>query len=191
MIRFIHTFLLLIFFISVNAVNNKNDITKYVFWSDTMTVSWDMFKGIPFEDCQAGITSGIDYNYEEYESFLKMHIFSYMDLYKSRPSSCIVEKLKQDLLKHEIYHFKISELWARILSKKLDNKKFKRKSAGYDVFVVQKNVINLCREMQDQYDLETNHSKNKNKQIEWQQKIDRLLDKYKKYANKKVSIKLK
>ncbi len=80
----------------------------------------------------------------------------------------------KELLIHELYHFKVTEIGARELRKQISN---------YDEIPEWPEVKKLLTEsnlnldsMQQKYDYETNHSLLLGKQLQWQKKIDSLLN---------------
>ncbi|MEM6525158.1 MAG: hypothetical protein AAF693_15250 [Bacteroidota bacterium] len=78
--------------------------------------------------------------------------------------------VSSDLLKHEMYHFHITEIFARELRKLLAEKgeqvDFKKK---YDSILVEE------KEMQKIYDYDSYHGYLLSKQKEWESKIDSIL----------------
>ena len=87
------------------------------------------------------------------------------------------------LLAHEQLHFDITELFVRKLRKKLaalnnDCEKLSKHIQEY----YDKNYKDLVA-YQDQYDKESNHSLNKEKQKYWEQKIARELDELRPFAS--------
>ncbi len=96
--------------------------------------------------------------------------FFYTDKSWVRPDS------KSDyLLKHEQLHFDISELYARKLREKLakvDSSKLNKDSSKY-LNKLYEEVAAERVEMQDQFDKETDHSKNKETELKWRLKWQR------------------
>lgn len=83
-------------------------------------------------------------------------------------------KDNEDLLKHEQYHFNISEYNARILNQYLIKTNPKTK-ADFKFKLVQ--IIEKNNQMQSLYDLETDHGTIEKKQNQWENKIDSFLKK--------------
>lgn len=89
-----------------------------------------------------------------------------------------------DLLTHELYHFKITEIFARKTRKEIIEKKISS-------FDERKEILNqnLIEEQnfQELYDYETYHSYVYSKQREFEKRIDSLLLTLNKYKNPKLS----
>jgi hypothetical protein len=91
------------------------------------------------------------------------------------------------LLNHEQRHFDIAELHARKLRKEIAS--FKYSSSVEDSIIrVYHEVHSEYRQFQLSYDEETEHSGNKNKQHEWDMRIDSLLNIYSDFADRKVKL---
>ncbi|MEP0765693.1 MAG: DUF922 domain-containing protein [Fimbriimonadia bacterium] len=93
------------------------------------------------------------------------------------------DKKTDELLKHEQYHFDISEYWARELQKALDGLEGvgnTPQEAEADLAQKYEQTYNDYMQkhdaMQEKYDEETDHSKNAEKQEEWCKKIGDLLN---------------
>ncbi|MBV6643909.1 MAG: hypothetical protein KI790_00580 [Cyclobacteriaceae bacterium] len=77
------------------------------------------------------------------------------------------------LLTHELYHFHITELFARKIRKKISDMRDKSdKSQINELYWL---LLKEEDSMQLNYDYETNHSQLLGKQLNWQKKIDSLL----------------
>ena len=77
------------------------------------------------------------------------------------------------LLSHEIYHLKITELHARIFNKHLSKNLYESPNALLE------RVEEMEREMQFEYDDDSYHGSIMKKQVEWQNKVDSLLNLHK------------
>jgi hypothetical protein len=62
---------------------------------------------------------------------------------------------------------------------------FNRNTYRKDLDKIYQDIQNEKDKMQDQYDHETNFSRNKEKQIEWLKKIEKMLGELKGFANYK------
>lgn len=87
------------------------------------------------------------------------------------------------ILSHEQGHFDIAEIFARKLHKKLSEYQFNKRTYQKDLDKIYEEIVQGKDKMQNDYDRETNHSINKDKQAEWLQKIRLLLEEYKAYAD--------
>lgn len=76
-----------------------------------------------------------------------------------------------DVLRHEQGHFDITEIYARKANDAFSNHTFTRKNFDKDVGRIFNKFVEESNRLQQQYDLETNHSINEVKQKEWNEKI--------------------
>lgn len=95
--------------------------------------------------------------------------------------------LSDALLRHEQLHFNVAELFARKMRKAFnDYTAFHKHSANTDGEL--KNIyyplLTACQQYNDLYDKETDHSRNKPKQDEWDSKIMNELHALDAYATK-------
>ena len=87
------------------------------------------------------------------------------------------------ILSHEQGHFDIAEIFARKLNKKMSEYRFDKKTYQKDLNKIYHDILDEKEKMQNDYDKETNHSINKEKQAEWLKKIAKMLEEYKDYAD--------
>ena len=119
--------------------------------------------------------------------------------YKKRNDSVIIESFfhpsksfvysknsnSEELLKHEIYHFKITELFTRIAKKEISEALILTDDEIENI--ISKSKRNE-RKYQNNYDSETFHSYVYQKQIKFQREIDSLLHLLNKYSVSKIKI---
>jgi len=79
---------------------------------------------------------------------------------------------------HEQGHFDITEIYARKLDNALREYNFNPKRFKTDLDEIYKDIMEEKEELQNQYDLETDYSRSKEKQAEWLKKIQKELAKY-------------
>jgi predicted secreted Zn-dependent protease len=79
------------------------------------------------------------------------------------------------ILAHEQAHFDITELIARQLHEALQSYVMNKKTFKQDITRIYNDAVRAKEEMQETYDRETNHSRNKLKQNEWLDRIETLL----------------
>lgn len=87
------------------------------------------------------------------------------------------------ILSHEQGHFDLAEVFARKLHMKMSAYQFNAKTFEKDLKKIYQDVLDEKEETQNNYDKETRHSINKEKQAEWLKKIEKLLAEYEKYAD--------
>jgi len=167
---------IILFFISCGKTNHKEPkiwSPNNLNWSDFNKMrsvpdgySVQIYTGI---ECPLMITEAND------------AIYAYMDLNKS-----IFEKGLSDssgvLLKHEQYHFNITEYFARVIRKNvveigIENLTSARLKTVFEFYIDEKNSFQV------DYDESTNHGLINESQLLWEKKIDSLLFTVKEYTN--------
>ena len=81
-------------------------------------------------------------------------------------------------MQHEQGHFDITELYARKLDDAIREYSFNPKKFKTDLDQIYKEIMEEKEEVQNQYDLDTDFSRNPEKQSEWLKKIQRELTRY-------------
>lgn len=79
----------------------------------------------------------------------------------------------ESLLRHEIYHFHITEIWAREIRKEIVNRRTIVNDVELD-FIFKQSIQKL-NEMQRAYDYDSDHGYLLGKQVEWQERVDSLI----------------
>ena len=86
-----------------------------------------------------------------------------------------MKKKIPEVLHHEQFHFDITELYARKLYVDA-SKLIGQRGNTNQLKQLFKDANTECNEMQNQYDEESNHGVNEEKQIEWENRIKQLLE---------------
>ena len=151
-----------------SSVKKEED---YVPWSYDRKLSWEDFKAdTPSETADAALTTTyVGFSYSKTGSRINYNIECKFQ--KSRSWG----RVKTDyILKHEQGHFDIAEIFSRKLNKEI--KEYLAKSRNHEgLNPIYSKLMSEKREMQEEYDSETNHSINKSKQAEWNEKIEEML----------------
>jgi hypothetical protein len=137
-------------------------------WNASRKLTWEDFKGaVDAESKNAALTSSsinIEFGYDD--SGLEYSIKCSFNKQKSW-----VRIRNDEVLAHEQGHFDLAELHARKLFKAMKGYKFNAQTVSNDVNKIYDSLMNAHHEAQNQYDTETDYSRNKVKQEEWQKKI--------------------
>ena len=153
---------------------------ELISWSQDKKLTWADYKGQAKTDTDAAASTatylGIEYNFNN-KGFDYKITCSF-----SKTKSWGLHKTDY-ILAHEQGHFDIAEIFARKLNKKMGGYKFNKDNFKSDLKKMYEAVTSEKEEMQNEYDRETNHSINKDKQTEWLKKIDQLLKEYNSYSN--------
>lgn len=151
-----------------------------ILWETGTRLSWDDFQGRPdrASNMLAMTESGIDFSYYCDGSYFRVEILAKFDPSKSWRKKTASDKL----LPHEQLHFDITEWISRKMRKafaELENpcQMGKRKLEG-----IAQEHFNEWQRVQMQYDRETEHSIDREKQQEWEEKVAQGLKSLEKYA---------
>lgn len=154
---------------------------KDIVWKKNITLSWDDFRGNPriFTKYGAAIYSLFEYKIYGELSIDSIVVTTFMETKNSWKQKDIVHD--DYALRHELYHFNISEIVARRFRKKISDIKHQNptKKTIEDLY---SEFISELREIQKQYDDDTDHSLIIEKQKDWDYIVDSLLNQYSYYA---------
>lgn len=137
-------------------------------WNAARKLTWDDFKAAPSAGSpNAALTSSsinIEFGYDE--NGMQYAIKCRFDKNRSW-----VKVRTVTVLTHEQGHFDIAELHARKLNKALTRYVFNGKTVNDDVNKIYDTLMEAHHAYQNQYDQETNFSRNKEKQEVWNKQI--------------------
>ena len=146
-------------------------------WSPDYKLRWSDFKGkVPPDAAPAATTaSGISYKYSanllhhEVELDFEVSAFFYPRESWYKPDAC-----DDFVLQHEQVHFDISELYARKMRFRLERTSFSE-NVKQEIRDIYQEILKELADFQDQYDWETNFSRNREAQLEWNARIAEAL----------------
>jgi FtsZ-binding cell division protein ZapB len=164
-------FLLLVLFYTAQSTKAQ------IKWSADRPLVWDDFKGPIDQSSEHTASTYGQYKYsymchrtgDKYAVKVKLDSWFDESISWKKP-----DKLSDALLKHEQIHFDIHELYARKMEKAFNDYKYTSDYQNELKDIFQK-YLEEERSMQAQYDSETNHSKIKDKQLEWEERVYNLL----------------
>jgi len=149
-------------------------------WSDDLQLTWEDFNGKPtYGTTVAAVTaSGLSFGFSTKMSETRLVDYSaFVDAHFYPDKSWFVrERANSIILDHERLHFDITELHARKFRKRIAQTKFDLR-INDQMERIHTAIQEELRAMQQQYDLETDHSQNVPKQKEWQRYIQLELEK--------------
>ncbi len=166
---------LLISMLSAALVSSQE--YEAILWSPEQKLSWADFKGEPTSHSSAAAitASGISYQFSTVESEGALELDYTVSTYFYPNKSWYMPHLGDAIiLSHEQLHFDISELFARRMRKLLAEATFTR-NVKAEVKAIYRQINKELAEFQDVYDSETNFSRNKEKQLVWNKKIQEAL----------------
>lgn len=141
-------------------------------WTSERKLNWSDFLSQPEmnTDAVASTSTSLGLTYKADGSDLKYEITCYF----TKPKSWGLLKTEY-ILAHEQAHFDITELYARKLYQSLQEYKFNQKTYKKDIKDLYQQIVEEKEEMQEAYDGQTDHSRNRKVQEQWLEKINQLL----------------
>ena len=175
-------FFLVFLFVSIYSFA-QTKVKDTITYSEYNKLHWSDFKDKVPADTKysASVCSGMSYKWS-YSIANNIPEFAYeveAKLYRNLSWSKYTEG-KEEVLSHEQLHFDISELYARKFRKQLSEYEVSR-NVRKDVGDMYENLEKERLKFQLMYDSITEHSLNKEAQIEWNLKVNRLLNEYDAY----------
>lgn len=172
-------------FLLTSFISFSQDKGQELMWGER-ALKWIDFKGTPDNksEFKAYTTSGMRYIPKYVGDSMHCEIITYFEYYKSWSVS-----QSEYLLEHEQIHFDITEYHARLFRKELSQHTFTSLSkVGSDLSEMLNRYTQSREKMQDLYDSETNHSKNQENQLKWNEKISDLLKSTEKFKSSLVLV---
>jgi hypothetical protein len=143
-----------------------------IHWKERSKLSWADYQGKADPDAGAAASTatflGVEYNFKDGN-------FGYTITCSFSKSKSWGLHKNDYILAHEQGHFDIAEIFARQLHKNLKAYVFDKKNYQSDLRKIYEDITAVKEAMQNKYDGETDHSINKEKQAEWQEKIGKEL----------------
>jgi|ERR1035437_10752020 hypothetical protein len=159
-------------------------------WSKNTKLTWDDFKE-PVPNTQtstvAYTNSGYSYKLSYNEDSATFIIECYFDKTKSWVKK---DKANDYILKHEQVHFDITYTNSLRLRKALKEHRFTLQNISADINKIVNTSYDDNFKEQELYDSETNHSIIKEKQEEWNKKIEKDIKDLDMYSSKTIVVKL-
>jgi hypothetical protein len=148
-------------------------------WKVSRQLTWSDYKGKPDPDSDAAASTttylGIEYKMDEKG-------FGWTILCRFSVTRSWGRNKTANILKHEQGHFDIAEIFARELNKKMSEYKFDQTTYKNDLKIIYDGITAEKEALQDLYDNQTDHSRKKEQQVEWEKKIEKWLDELKNYS---------
>ncbi|RYY39629.1 MAG: DUF922 domain-containing protein [Chitinophagaceae bacterium] len=151
----------------------REENAELIPWSARRVVNWEDFRSAPVQGTEAvaSTSTTLGLSYQVKDGVLTFNITCNFQKTKSWGL------MKTDyILAHEQAHFDITELCARQLFKELSEYQYERRSVKADLTRIYNNIVAQKEALQNQYDGETDHSRNRKLQAEWLQRIEQELE---------------
>ncbi|TMI86227.1 MAG: DUF922 domain-containing protein [Bacteroidetes bacterium] len=159
----------------ISPVLGHGQNEEFIEWSAAKRLSWEDYLAKPSSSSDAAaITStalGLEYH-------VRNNILTYKITCRFSKTRSWGKYRTDYILQHEQGHFDITELYARKLDDAIREYSFNPKKFKTDLDQIYKEIMEEKEEVQNQYDLDTDFSRNPEKQSEWLKKIQRELTRY-------------
>jgi len=178
---------LLILILTINPFYDSPQKEKY--WDNESKLKWSDFRAKPdrTSEHKASTTCEIVCNIEATDTYVLVKLYCFFNREESWTKT-----YDPFLLNHEQRHFDIYESYARKMRKEIGNILAKDKELVIkDIRSTYEKIFDDCSKMQDQYDRETDHSRNSDMQEKWNIKIDKLIEETKGYDALEISLSLR
>ncbi len=153
-----------------------------IVWSKEKKLSWNDFQAsAPKLDSHVAL-SRVEIQYESSVDKAGKMTMDINGVFIKEQSWVKQDRKSESILKHEQYHFNLTEVWARKLRKEITSKKWNVKTFEKEFNSLFKKHMAQTLKEQLRYDNETNHSQMSAKQTEWEQAIDEELISLKMYS---------
>jgi len=156
-----------------DSIAKLKSCDSLIVWDRDKKIAFADFQGVP--DMKSIGNAGTAYDIVPIynpDSPLIAHVVCYFIKKKSWIKKQISDS---NTIIHEQGHFDIGEIYARKFERKIANMKIQHDSIDWGIYYIKLNILRELDRFQDKYDNETNHSINKTKQIEWNNKIKKML----------------
>ncbi len=175
MINVVHILLFLVFF---QPVENS------LLWSENDRLDWTDFKGVPDVNIDAAALTASGITLELSAKTTKTSLIEYNALVEARfyPDQSWYKRefANSFVLAHEQLHFDITELYARKLRQAIQQAALTI-NIKKEIFRLNKIINKELKERQQHYDRDSNFSRNRETQRNWQSMIYNELKKLSKY----------
>lgn len=165
---------------ATKSITTRNEDGEYIPWVDDRRLIWDDYHCAPVlhTDAVASTSTSLGVTYQITNGKLAYHITCGFSKSKSWGL------LKTDyILAHEQGHFDITEIFARKLYEALQNYHYNHRTFKNDINNIYQSIVQDKENLQEQYDGETDHSRNHKKQGQWLERIQSMLGESAPYAS--------
>ncbi len=181
----------LIIFFSLLAFSltsfEKKEEEKIAWRSDTR-LDWKDFKGKPNKASRNAAMTDSGYGFETGDVVKDSMKFIVVNYFYPKSSWVKLDIATSGLLAHEQCHFDITEIFTRKFRKQLLSSKLNRSTLKSMLEKLFNNNQEQWKNFQTKYDNETEHSKNEQKQKEWEKKVRKELNELELFAGTEIKI---
>ncbi len=163
-----------------------------ILWSDQFRLTWDDFQGTADKQRRAGVQAATQVSIVLNTRTESNQAHFAVSCYFEKARSWTINRESDYLLAHEQLHFNIAEVFTRKLRQRLQQlKNLNHLNFESRVQQVYRDVNRQHSAFQGRYDRETDHSKNREMQVEWEVKVARLLEETAGFREVNFSVALK
>ena len=166
-------FIQILFSLLFCPTNSASTDSDQFAWSAAYKLTWDDFKGKPNKTNPAAALTFTDIHINASYSNGKIDVV--VKNFFDKNLSWTKNKTSASLLKHEQTHFDITEIYTRIIRKKLSAIASEKTLQNGSFNKESSKLLKEWHEFQQKYDKETDHGLIVSKQKEWEDKVALLL----------------
>ena len=171
-----------IIILTLNKINFL-DYKKPMTYNQVDQIKLSDFRGYEFFKDDLYGNKSFAYIVTTIESNIEDHnVEIWSEFHPSRSYVFNRKSFSPELLKHEVLHYKITELYVRKIKQKISQNCF----SNEEIKTLIEKYTKKERAFQAQYDLDTFHSYVYNEQLKYQNKVDSLLLLLQDYTNKQI-----
>jgi len=168
------------------AQTSNDDILK---WNKYRHLTWNDFQAQPDPNTYMGAHTSVhlEYSYEVTAYGCTVTTYSYFNKYLSWT------KFTDDavLLHHEQGHFDIDEYYHRLFVKRIMNSRLTYRNANTMLSKIYKDICTEMKAMNEKYDKETDHGRNKDNQLLWNTFIPDMVNSLEEYDLPTVEVRFR
>lgn len=171
-------------FISLQLKAQNSDSThNKVYWNQDSTLIWEDFQGIPDTSSQLSAYSTFSLPFG-FTSDGEGEIWVTLKVFLAKKDSWVIKAEENDLLlKHEQVHFDIAELYRRKIIKALKNTSLTKINYMQKINdIINRYWTNEYKSRQNEYDKDSDYSRNIKGQIKWTKLIKKEIQEYDDYT---------
>ena len=157
-----------------------NEDKEFIPWTENRLLTWEDFQSKPERrtEAVASTSTSLGLSYQLTSGDLSYDVTCAFSKVKSWGT------LKTDyILAHEQGHFDITEIYARKLHHALAAYKLKSRTYQQDIARIYQQIVKEKERLQELYDNQSDHSRNKRVQENWEEIIEALLAETRPYSD--------
>lgn len=153
----------------IYKVENYKKYEREIEWNKNRKLTWEDFKGKPITNSNVGALTYCGFGFQSN----RVTLFKSAKIFVKNTFNCDLSWVRPDqikrkeLLEHEQGHFDLSEIYARLLRTKLNERKLTIANLNTEGNLIFTEVYKSYLDKQEQYEKETEYGLNRTEQQRW------------------------